>query len=118
MEVRFGLFGLLASPEIHFSPFPIGNSLESWSDTDFHAWGLGRFGLFFDSGSLLMGFSTAVASRSFRETPGLQMPFHTGYEVHWLLPGSLFYLSGLASWEYHPRGPDRIFLGGGLGVIY
>jgi hypothetical protein len=118
MEARFGLFGLLAAQEINFSPLPITNDPEASKDTDLHVWGLGRIGIFFDSGNLLMGFSTAFATRSFREKIGLQLPVHMGYELHWLLPGSLFYLSGMASWEYHPKGPDRIFLGGGLGVIY
>lgn len=118
LEARFGPFGLLAAPEIQFSPFPIGNTLISWEDRDFHAWAAGRFGLFFDSGNLVAGFSTAFAGKSFQEKPGLHYPVHTAFEVHRLLPDSLFYLSGFASWEHYPSNSDRIFLGGGLGIIY
>ncbi len=117
-QLDIGLVSFVAAPELQFSPYPIGNAIESWSEKDFHAWGIGRFAVFFDSGHLITGFSTAVASRSFRRKEGILYPIHTGFEVHWLMPNTLLYLSGFATWEYYPRDPDRIFLGGGVGIIY
>jgi len=117
-QLDVGPLSFVAAPEIQFSPYPIGDSIDSWKDRDFHAWGIGRFAIFFDSGHLITGFSTAVASRSFRRKEGILYPIHTGFEAHWLMPNTLLYLSGFATWEYYPNDPDRIFLGGGVGIIY
>ena len=117
-QFNLGPFALVAAPELAVSPYPIGAEKVSWAEKNFYSWAGGRFGLFFDSGHLISGFSTAFSTKAFSEGSGLSYPIHTGYEIHWLLPDTLFYLSGYAMWEYYPHSADRVFLGGGLGIIY
>jgi hypothetical protein len=116
--VRLGPFGLAAAPEFLASPYRIGNEVDTGDGPGFHPAFLARFGFYFETGAVMGGFSTVLAARPAGDSPRLQYPVHTGFEVHGLLPDSLLYLSAAVSWEYSPEGADRVFVGGGLGIIY
>ncbi|HOV63949.1 MAG TPA: PEGA domain-containing protein [Spirochaetia bacterium] len=110
VTLRAGYFGLSLVPEVTLSPFS-PTSVEP-SNLSFNAWGYARAGLFFDTGSFMTGLSLALPTEQFDQEFAIRLPFSAGAEVHWLIPGTQIYLSGLIAAQIRAQ-DDYYFMGGG-----
>jgi hypothetical protein len=118
-ELRIGYLGLIAAPEFQVSPLAWGRQTDT-NDIGAHYWTTMRFGVFWDAGILQAGVSNAFAVSLYPESPKIRYPLHTGLEVHLLIPDSFLNISGFAAWEHsgNEGETDRIFFGGGIGIVY
>ena len=87
-------------------------------DPGFYSWAYGRAAVIADAGSVMLGLSAACRTRPFPEGFGISGPMEAGLEVHWLMPGTGIYLTGIVSGEFDS--PDNYYInaGGGIGIIY
>lgn len=112
-----GPLGLILSPEIIASLYkPTYTGIVS--DKAFYIWGYAKSGLLFDFGSLSVGLSAAFRTRQLTESFTIQNPFEfpasAGIEVHWILPGTQFVITGALAGEY--TSVDNYYFMGGAGV--
>jgi hypothetical protein len=117
-ELRLGNISILAAPEFQVSPWAPGRETFT-KEISGHYWTTLRAGVFFDSGLLTAGLSSAPALSLHPESPKLRY-LHTGFEVHALIPESFLNISGFISWEHSADTdePGRLFLGSGIGIVY
>jgi hypothetical protein len=80
-----------------------------------------RAGVLLDLGSVSAGIS---ASTRTQQLPGgvaflgSPIPFETGAEIHWLIPGTSLVVSGILAGEYQDSNNYYFMGGGGLGFLY
>ncbi len=80
-----------------------------------------RAGVLLDLGAVSAGISVSTRTE---QLPGgvaflgSPIPFETGAEIHWLLPGTSAVLSGILAGEYQNSNNYYFMGGGGLGFLY
>lgn len=116
-SVSAGPLALVLAPEITVSPFRV--SYPSTKNAGFYIWGYGRAALLLDLGPTMVGISTAVRTTPFTEGLSIDFdyPLSAGAELHWLIPGTGIFITGIVSGEF--SSPDNYYInaGGGVGII-
>jgi hypothetical protein len=80
-----------------------------------------RGGLLADIGSVTTGLSATVRTQPLQggfPALGSSFPFQLGAEVHWLVPGSHVFVSGIVASEFDNISSYYFMGGGGLGFLY
>jgi len=91
------------------------------STPGFLVWAYLRGGILLDFGSLTAGLSAAVRTQPLPggfPAIGSSVPFQTGAEVHWLVPGTRVFVSGIVAGEFDSASSYYFMGGGGLGFLY
>ena len=114
-SVSAGPVALVIAPEITVSPVKV--SYSSTPDPGFYIWGYGRAALLLDMGATMIGVSAALRTTTFDEGISIDYPFSAGIELHWLIPGTGMFITGIVSGEF--SNPDNYYInaGGGIGII-
>jgi hypothetical protein len=87
----------------------------------FVGWLYLRAGAMVELGSVMAGLSASTRTEplpggiAFLSSP---IPFQLGAEVHWLIPGTRLFLSGMVAGEYEDSANYYFMGGGGLGFLY
>lgn len=113
-SVSAGPFSLVLSPELTVSPFRV--SYPSEKNSGFYIWGYGRSALLIDLGPTMIAVSGAMRTVPFTEDFAIDYPYSTGVELHWLIPGTGIFISGIVSGEFNSS-DYYINAGGGVGII-
>ena len=114
-SVSAGPVSLILAPEVTVSPFRV--SYPSTKNTGFYIWGYGRAALLLDVGATMVGVSGAVRTTPFSEGFSIDCPFSAGVELHWLIPGTGIFITGIVSGEFNSSENYYINTGGGVGII-
>jgi hypothetical protein len=114
-SVSAGPLAFVLAPEITVSPFRV--SYPSTKNTGFYIWGYGRAALLLDVGPTMIGVSTAVRTAPFTEGFSIDYPLSAGAELHWLIPGTGIFITGIVSGEFNSSDDYYINAGGGVGII-
>ena len=114
-SVSTGPIALILAPEITVSPYKV--SYTSTPDPGFYIWGYGRAALLLDVGSTMIAVSAAVRTDTFDEGFTIDYPFSAGVELHWLIPGTGMFITGIVSGEFNSVDNYYINAGGGVGII-
>lgn len=114
-SVSAGPFSLVLTPELTVSPFRV--TYPSEKNTGFYIWGYGRSAILLDLGSTMIGVSAALRTTTFDEGFSIDYPFSAGVELHWLIPGTGMFITGIVSGEFNTPDDFYINAGGGVGII-
>ncbi len=114
-SVSTGALSLILAPELTISPFRV--SYTETPPVGFYAWGYGRAALQLDIGSTVIAVSAAIRTKPFSEGFSPDYPFSAGAEIHWLIPGTGIFISGIVSGEFTDSNNYYINAGGGVGLI-
>jgi hypothetical protein len=114
--VHLGPLALLVSPE----------AILSWQAVSYtgdtppaaaYGWIYGRFGLLLDLPSWSVGASVSLRSLRFDQGLGLDFPFQSALEAHWLIPNTQLFLSASVAGEFEPAESYTLFGGVGVGIL-
>jgi hypothetical protein len=115
-SLNLGPLAVLFSPEAILSWEAV-----SYTDTAppsaAYGWLYSRFGVLLDYPSLSVGASVSLRSLRFDEGLGLDSPFQTAVEAHWLIPNTQLFLSVSVAGEVTPWDSIDVFGGVGLGIL-
>lgn len=114
-SVSAGPIVLVLAPEITVSPYKV--SYTSKPDPGFYIWGYGRAALLLDIGATMIGVSAALRTTTFDEGFAIDYPFSAGLELHWLIPGTGMFITGVVTGEFSTPDDYYINAGGGVGII-
>jgi hypothetical protein len=82
-----------------------------------YGWLYGRFGLLLDLSAFTVGTSVSLRSLRFDQGLGIDLPFQSALEAHWLIPGTQLILSASVAGDF-TASDDFYLLGGvGLGIL-
>ena len=84
--LRWGSLSLLFSPELILSPYSVSYDPDETLEIDLYGWFYGRMGLLLDLPPFSFGASLTLRTLPFNEGFGLDLPFQTALEAHWLIP--------------------------------
>ena len=70
-----------------------------------------------DAGPTMIGVSTALRTTTFDEGFSIDYPLSAGIELHWLIPGTGMFITGIVSGEFNSADNYYINAGGGIGII-
>ncbi len=116
LQMEGGVFKVILTPEIIFSPLKINNS-SSKGKIAFYTWGYIRTGLLLDFRSISTGISSAIRLKPFSEGFLIQYPVMLGLELNWIIPGTqmVFSLDFMGEIE---KSRKHYFAGGfGIGFL-
>jgi hypothetical protein len=115
--LHLGPLTLLFSPEVILSWQAVSYDEDYTPDPAAYGWIYGRFGLLVDFPPFSAGASLSLRSLPFNQGFGLDYPFQTAVEAHWLLPNTQLFLSTSLAGEFR-NSQDYYLLGGfGLGIL-
>jgi hypothetical protein len=109
--VHLGPVSLLFSPEMILSWEAVGTDPPPPAA---YGWFYGRFGLLVDLSSFSFGTSISLRSLRFDQGLGIDLPFQSAVEAHWLIPGTQLFLSASVAGDF--RAADDFYLFGGVGL--
>jgi hypothetical protein len=112
--LQIGSLSLLVEPELILSPWRVSYDPTASREAGFYSWLYARAGLLVDLGVLTAGLSLSSRTIPFSEGFSFDLPFQAAVEVHWLIPGSSLFLSGVFAGEFSP--PTSYYLQGGFGL--
>ncbi len=117
-QVSLGPVSFIAAPELILSPYIV--TYDSSYDDEFatELWFYLRSGLLLDLGFLMFGLSVSVRTTPFSEGFAIDVPFQTGFEVHWMIPGTQLFLSLAVAAEIESTADWYVMAGGGIGFLY
>ncbi len=116
LRVGAGPFSLVLAPEAIVSPRRVAGS--PGGEDVFGAWLYGRIGLLVDLGSAWIGLSAALRTGPLDQGLRLALPVPVGLEAHWMIPGTLLTVSGMAAGQFRGPGDYVLQAGGGLGLLF
>ena len=128
---------LLFSPELILSPYSVSYDPDETLELDLYGWFYGRMGLLLDLPPFSFGASLTLRTLPFNEGFGLDLPFQTALEAHWLIPktkrrrparstrtwgggssGPRHFLSLYVAGEFESADSYYLLGGAGLGILY
>jgi hypothetical protein len=83
--LHWGSLWLLFSPELILSPYSVSYDPEETVELDLYGWLYGRVGLLLDLPPFSFGASMTLRTLPFNDGFGLDRPFQTALEAHWLV---------------------------------
>jgi len=135
--LRWGSLSLLFSPELILSPYSVSYDPDETLELDLYGWFYGRMGLLLDLPPFSFGASLTLRTLPFNEGFGLDLPFQTALEAHWLIPKAKFrrparstrtwrggssgprhFLSLYVAGEFEAADSYYLLGGVGLGILY
>ena len=112
--VHLGPVSLVFSPEMILSWEAVGTDPPPPAA---YGWLYGRFGLLLDLSAFSVGTSVSLRSLRFDQGLGIDLPFQSALEAHWLIPGTQLILSASVAGDF-TASDDFYLLGGvGLGIL-
>ena len=117
-QVSFGPASFIVAPELILSPYIVTYDSSYDEELGANLWFYLRSGLLLDLGFLMAGFSVSVRTTPFSEGFAIDVPFQTGFEVHWMIPGTQLFLSLAVAAEIESTADWYVMAGGGIGFLY
>jgi hypothetical protein len=114
--LHMGPLSLLVSPEAILSWQKVSDN-DDTPPTAPYGWIYGRFGLLLDLSPLSVGASLSLRSLPFDQGFGLDFPFQSALEAHWLIPNTQLFLSASVAGEFESSESYYLFGGVGLGIL-
>ncbi len=115
LSAGIGGFSVIVTPEVVIAPWKVTYTSDYDAITGFFSWLYLRYGMVLDAGG---GFSIAVSSVvrtiPFDEGFAIDTPLVAGAEIHYLVPDTQFFVSGLATVEFASL--SEYFVSGGIGL--
>jgi hypothetical protein len=112
--VHLGPLSLVFSPEVILSWEAVSSDPPAPAA---YGWIYGRFGMLLDLPTLSVGTSISLRSLRFDRGLGLDVPFQTALEAHWLIPNTQLFLSASVAGEFTAADDFFLFGGVGLGIL-
>ncbi len=112
--VHLGPLSLVFSPEVILSWEAVGSDPPAPAA---YGWIYGRFGMLLDFSTLSVGTSISVRSLRFDQGLGVDVPFQTALEAHWMIPKTQLFLSASVAGEFTDAENYYLFGGVGLGIL-
>ena len=115
--VHLGPLSLVFSPEVILSWEAVGPDPPNPAA---YSWFYGRFGALLDLSSLSVGASISLRSLRFDQFGGgfgIDLPFQSALEAHWLIPNTQLFLSASVAGEFADVDDYYLFGGVGLGIL-
>ena len=112
--VHLGPLSLVFSPEVILSWEAVSSDPPAPAA---YGWIYGRFGMLLDLPTLSVGTSISLRSLRFDQGFGLDVPFQTALEAHWLIPNTQLFLSASVAGEFADADDYYLFGGVGLGIL-
>jgi hypothetical protein len=112
--VHLGPVSLLFSPEMILSWEAVGTDTPPPAA---YGWLYGRFGLLLDLSAFSIGTSISLRSLRFDEGLGIDLPFQSALEAHWLIPGTQLIVSASVAGDFAAADDYHLFGGVGLGIL-
>jgi len=115
--LHMGPLTLVVSPEAILSWQAVSYNAEDTPDRRAYGWIYGRFGLLLDVSPFSVGASLSLRSLPFNRGFGLDFPFQSALEAHWLIPNTQLFVSASVAGEFEPSDSYYLFGGVGLGIL-
>jgi hypothetical protein len=125
--LRWGSLSLLFSPELILSPYSVSYDPDETLELDLYGWFYGRVGLLLDLPPFSFGASLTLRTLPFNEGFGLDLPFQTALEAHWMIlksrkwrggsPKRKLFLSLYLAGEFEATDSYYLLGGAGLGFL-
>jgi hypothetical protein len=112
--VHLGPVCLMFSPELILSWEAVGTDPPPPAA---YGWLYGRFGLLYDLSAFSVGASISLRSLRFDRGLGIDLPFQSALEAHWLIPGTQLIVSASVAGEFAAADDFYLFGGVGLGIL-
>jgi len=112
--VHLGPVSLLFSPEMILSWEAVGTDPPPPAA---YGWLYGRFGLILDLSAFSVGTSISLRSLRFDQGLGIDLPFQSALEAHWLIPGTQLIVSASVAGDFAAADDFYLFGGVGLGIL-
>lgn len=126
--LHWGSLSFLFSPELILSPYRVSYDPEETLERGLYGWFYCRTGLLLDLPPFSLGASLTLRTLPFNEGFGLDLPFQTALEAHWLVlkpnrrrpagsPGTRIFLSLYVAGEFEAADSYYLLGGAGWGVL-
>lgn len=112
--VHLGPVSLVFSPEMIFSWEAVGTDPPPPAA---YGWLYSRFGLLLDLSAFSVGTSVSLRSLRFDQGLGIDLPFQSALEAHWLIPGTQLIVSASVAGDFAASDDFYLFGGVGLGIL-
>jgi hypothetical protein len=114
LELKLGVLSLCVTPEVAVSPWKVTYTSDYDSTSGFYSWLYVRSGILVDVGDFSFGASAVFRTLPFDEGFAIDLPVQGGAEIHYLVPDTQFFVSGLTTFEF--SSPSGFFFSGGIGL--